>query len=236
MNNFRDSTRSRTCVYCLPRSTFEATGSSVLVGHLLSHVNHAWLGQSGRFWVVYMSNWVKKYNAVEDDKGSPRWEIKQVLRRMLSCTNISFAFIKFGQVEVLCGVIIDKYPKKLRPHKELVVFAVCLILFLLGICCITQVIYLKLVEFRWNFNANWTYSLPIDCHTVVYVTPDSHIAHSQFTISNSSWNKILYTHRICFHSIFVERKPIPLCAWTRWQNNWSSSSAILEKKIKEMHI
>ncbi|CAB3999928.1 Sodium- and chloride-dependent GABA transporter 1 [Paramuricea clavata] len=45
---------------------------------------------------------------------------------------------QFGQVEVLCGVIIEKYPKKLRPYKELVVLAVCFVLFLLGIACVTQ--------------------------------------------------------------------------------------------------
>ncbi|XP_028409583.1 sodium- and chloride-dependent GABA transporter 1-like [Dendronephthya gigantea] len=45
---------------------------------------------------------------------------------------------QFGGVEVLCGVVIEKYPKKLRPHKELVVLAVCLTLFLLGISCVTQ--------------------------------------------------------------------------------------------------
>ena len=44
-------------------------------------------------------------------------------------------------MEVLCGVIIEKYPKKLRPYKELVVLAVCFVLFLLGIACVTQVDY-----------------------------------------------------------------------------------------------
>ena len=36
--------RSWTCVYCLSRSPFEVTASSVLVGNLLSYVDHAWFG------------------------------------------------------------------------------------------------------------------------------------------------------------------------------------------------
>ena len=39
--------RSGACVYCLPRSPFEVTASSVLVGNLLPYVDCTWSGQSG---------------------------------------------------------------------------------------------------------------------------------------------------------------------------------------------
>ena len=37
----------------------------------------------------------------------------------------------------------EEYPRKLRKHKELVVLAVCALMFLIGLPCITQVIVLQ---------------------------------------------------------------------------------------------
>ncbi|XP_046849414.1 sodium- and chloride-dependent GABA transporter 1-like isoform X2 [Xenia sp. Carnegie-2017] len=45
---------------------------------------------------------------------------------------------QFGQVEVICSAIIEKYPQKLHRYKEIIVFTVCFVEFLLGISCITQ--------------------------------------------------------------------------------------------------
>eukprot|EP00794_Sanderia_malayensis_P019884 gene19884-21825_t len=45
---------------------------------------------------------------------------------------------QFGQVELVCACIIEKYPKKLAKYKELVVLAVCSVMFLLGITCVTE--------------------------------------------------------------------------------------------------
>ena len=47
---------------------------------------------------------------------------------------------QFGQVEVIAAAIVEEYPKQLTRYKELVVLVVCLVLFLLGVSCVTQVI------------------------------------------------------------------------------------------------
>ena len=46
---------------------------------------------------------------------------------------------QFGQVEVVVAAIIEQYPDRLRRYRELVVLAVCVTMFLVGLSCITQV-------------------------------------------------------------------------------------------------
>ncbi|XP_058962915.2 sodium- and chloride-dependent GABA transporter 1-like [Pocillopora verrucosa] len=45
---------------------------------------------------------------------------------------------QFGQVEVVAAAIIDQYPEILHRYREVVVLAVCLIMFVLGLPCVTQ--------------------------------------------------------------------------------------------------
>eukprot|EP00112_Aurelia_sp_Birch-Aquarium-sp1_P018184 Seg4302.1 transcript_id=Seg4302.1/GoldUCD/mRNA.D3Y31 product="Sodium-dependent dopamine transporter" protein_id=Seg4302.1/GoldUCD/D3Y31 len=45
---------------------------------------------------------------------------------------------QFGQVELVCACIMEEYPRKLKKHKELVVLAICTLMFLIGLPCITQ--------------------------------------------------------------------------------------------------
>ncbi|XP_020618169.1 sodium- and chloride-dependent GABA transporter 1-like [Orbicella faveolata] len=45
---------------------------------------------------------------------------------------------QFGQVEVVAAAIIDLYPEHLQRYREAVVLAVCLVMFVLGLPCVTQ--------------------------------------------------------------------------------------------------
>uniref|UniRef100_A0A7M5ULG4 Transporter n=1 Tax=Clytia hemisphaerica TaxID=252671 RepID=A0A7M5ULG4_9CNID len=45
---------------------------------------------------------------------------------------------QFGQVELICAAIIEQYPEKLKKRKEWVVLAVCVLLFLCGLICMTR--------------------------------------------------------------------------------------------------
>ncbi|KAM7447968.1 hypothetical protein ABFA07_003876 [Porites harrisoni] len=45
---------------------------------------------------------------------------------------------QFGQVEIVAACIIEHYPRKLSRYRELVVLVICVILFLLGLSCVTE--------------------------------------------------------------------------------------------------
>ena len=51
----------------------------------------------------------------------------------------SLGTYQFGQVEVVAAAIIDQYPEILHRYRVAVVLAVCLIMFVLGLPCVTQV-------------------------------------------------------------------------------------------------
>ena len=51
---------------------------------------------------------------------------------------VFIATIQFGQVEVVSATILEHFPD-LKKRKELVVLAVCLSLFLLGLSCVSYV-------------------------------------------------------------------------------------------------
>lgn len=52
---------------------------------------------------------------------------------------LSLGTYQFGQVEVVAAAIIDQYPEMLHRYREAVVLAVCLVMFVLGLPCVTQV-------------------------------------------------------------------------------------------------
>eukprot|EP00795_Rhopilema_esculentum_P002742 gene2742-961_t len=45
---------------------------------------------------------------------------------------------QFGQVELICASIIEEYPNRFKKYKELVVLVACLVMFLLGLSCVTE--------------------------------------------------------------------------------------------------
>lgn len=56
---------------------------------------------------------------------------------------VSVCFIftqQFGQVEAVVAALIEEY--NLHRYREVVVLAVCLVMFVLGLSCVTQVMYL----------------------------------------------------------------------------------------------
>ena len=46
---------------------------------------------------------------------------------------------QFGQVEIVAACLIEHYPRTLTRFRELVVLVLCIILFLLGLSCVTHV-------------------------------------------------------------------------------------------------
>ena len=54
-----------------------------------------------------------------------------------------YFFFQFGQVEIVAACIIEHYPRTLSRYRELVVLVICVILFLLGLSCVTEVSYWK---------------------------------------------------------------------------------------------
>ena len=48
---------------------------------------------------------------------------------------------QFGQVEIVAACLIEHYPHKLSRFRELVVLVLCILLFLMGLSCVTNVSY-----------------------------------------------------------------------------------------------
>ena len=46
---------------------------------------------------------------------------------------------QFGQVEIVAACLIEHYPRKLSRFRELVVLVLCVLLFLMGLSCVTNV-------------------------------------------------------------------------------------------------
>ena len=50
-----------------------------------------------------------------------------------------YYFFQFVIIESVVSAIVDDYPKTLRKHKTLVTFAACVVGYLLGLICVTNV-------------------------------------------------------------------------------------------------
>lgn len=52
---------------------------------------------------------------------------------------IHISFLKFAIIETVVTAIVDEFPDKLRNRKPLVLAVVCIVGYLLGLICVTEV-------------------------------------------------------------------------------------------------